>query len=348
MPFHRKPKSTLKQIADELGVSMMTVSRALNGRDRVSKTTQSLVLAAAKRLQYRPNRLVHAIKSGRSGTVGVMISVADTYSAKIIHGIHDVLAEQRFLPILHFHGVGPQANRDDGELDYLHRLLDQRVDGIIFWPSDETVSPMYLREVWERGVPLVAVDRHLPRTNAEFSGTDDVVGGRLAAEYLLSLGHRRLAHIGGEHWVSTYAERRRGFEDAIRGAADVVYSAAECITNECGAIAQSMLAAQGRPTAIFLASDRMAPPVYAAAESLGLRVGRDVSVVGFADLPEMRGLRPQLTTFEQHPYQVGCEAARLLLDRIDGRVATEKPRSVRVTPDLVVRESCGPVPLCAD
>lgn len=340
----RKPKSNLRQIADQLGVSMMTVSRALNGRGDVAEATRARVLAAAKRLKYRPNRLVHALKTGRSGTVGVMIPVAGSFSARVIHGVHDVLADNRCLPILHFHGNGPQANRDDSELQYLHRLLDQRVDGIIFWPSDETVTQMYLREVWERGVPLVAVDRHLPLTMADFSGTDDHAGGRLVAEHLLSLGHRRLAHIGGEPWVSTYAERRRGFEQALAERSDVSYSVMECKDCECADQARSLLASEAPPTAIFLPSDRMAPHVFTAASTLGLDVGTDVSVAGFAELTETLWLRPKLTTVRQHPYTIGCEAARLLLDRLDGRAPSQKPRSVRVAPELVVGESTGPLP----
>lgn len=238
-----KPRrtSTVKQIADELGVSMMTVSRALNGRGRIADETRDRVLAVAKRLKYRPNRLVHAIKHGHSRTVGVMVPIASSFSAAVVRGIHDALAEHHYLPILHFHGEGPQAERDDAELEYLHRLLDHRVDGIIFWPSDESVPQMYLREVWDRGVPLVAVDRHLPRTNADFSGSDDIAGGRIAAEHLLSQGHRRLAHIAGEHWVSTYADRRRGFEEVIAGRKDVDYVVAECIDCQSGEIARTML-----------------------------------------------------------------------------------------------------------
>lgn len=342
--FPRRPKSNLRQIAEEIGVSMMTVSRALNGRGDVAEATRARVLAAAKRLKYRPNRLVHALKSGRSGTVGVMIPVASSFSSRIIHGIHDVLADNRCLPILHFHGDGPQANRDDSELHYLHRLLDQRVDGIIFWPSDETVTQMYLREVWERRVPLVAVDRHLPLTKADFSGTDDTAGGRLVAEHLLSLGHRRLAHIGGEPWVSTYADRRRGFEETLTGRDNISYSVAECLDCECADHARDLLSREDRPTAIFLPSDRMAPHVYAAATGLGLDVGTDVSVVGFAELTETLWLRPKLTSVRQHPYEIGCEAARLLLDRLNGRVPSDKPRSVRVMPELVVHESAGRLP----
>jgi LacI family transcriptional regulator len=339
--------ATLKQIADELGISMMTVSRALNGRGRISPETRERVLEAARRLKYRPNRLVHAIKRGRSGTVGVMVPISLSFAAEIVRGIHDHLIEHQCLPILHFHGLGPQAERDEAEREYLHRLLDQRVDGIIFWPSDETVSQVYLHEVWDRGVPLVAVDRHLPLTNADFSGTDDVAGGRMATEHLLAAGHRRLAHIGGEPWVSTYADRRRGFEEALAGQADphvtataVVEACGDC---RCLELARRMLAAADRPTAMFLASDRMAPDVYEAAESLGLNVGRDLSVLGFADLAETAWLRPRLSSMRQDPYAIGRVAAELLLDRIEGRHREPTPRSVRVPPQLVVRESAGPL-----
>ena len=334
---HRR--STVKQIAAELGVSMMTVSRALNGRGRISDETRDRVLAVAQRLKYRPNRLVQAIKHGRSRTIGVMVPIATSFSATVVRGIHDALAEHHYLPILHFHGEGPQAQRDETELEYLHRLLDHRVDGIVFWPSDETVPQMYLREVWDRGVPMVAVDRHLPHTNADFSGTDDEAGGRIAAEYLLSLGHRRLAHIGGEQWVSTYADRRRGFEAAVAGVPDVRYVAEECVDCQCGEIVARLLAGRDRPTAIFLSSDRMAPHVYDVAESLGLTIGQDLAIVGFADLAETAWLRPRLTTVRQNPYLIGQEAARLLFERIEGRAPGPAPRSVRVRPELVARES---------
>ena len=332
-------RAGLKQIADELGISMMTVSRALNGRSDVAEATRLRVLKAAKRLKYRPNRLVHALKSGRSRTVGVMISVRLSFNAEIIHGIHDILADHNCLPVLHFHGVGPQAERDEAELEYLHRLLDQRVDGIIFWPSDETVPHMYLREVWERGLPLVAVDRRLPLTKADFSGTDDVAGGQLVAEHLLALGHRRIGHITGEPWVSTYADRRRGFEATIARQPAVSLVVADCIDVDSGPAARALLSRSDRPTAIFVPNDRMAPPIYAAADSLGLEIGRDLSVVGFGLLEETKWLRPRLTTVDQQPYKIGRAAACLLLDRIEGRVVTAKPRSARVVPKLVVHES---------
>ena len=281
-PRKQRTKTNLRMIATEIGISMMTVSRALNGHPGVAAATRTRVLEAADRLRYRPNKLIHAIRSGRSRTIGVMIGVPTSFHARLIHGIHDALAEAGYLPILHFHGPGAMAHRDEAELAYLHRLLDQRVDGIIFWPSDETIPEHYLKEVWERGVPLVAIDRNLPLTEADFAGTDDVHGGRLVADYLLSLGHHRLAHIGGEPWVATYADRRRGFEETVRAKRGVTYAFEHCEDSQSGDAARRLLAGPDRPTALFLASDRMAPHVYAAAKQQGLQVGSDLAVVGLS------------------------------------------------------------------
>lgn len=341
----RSPKANIRQVAKASGVSLITASRAISGRGSVAEATRKRVLAVAERLKYRPNRLASAVLGGRSRTVGVMVPIGSWFQAQIIRGIHDTLSEQSYVPIVHFHGDGPGAVRDGDELAFLHRLIEQRVDGLIFFPSDESVTQSYLKEVWERGLPLVAVDRRLARTNADFSGTDDRAGGRMVADYLALLGHRRIAHITGEAWVSTYADRRRGFEEGIFARADVSYRCAECAKGDCEAIVRELLTGPNRPTAIFAASDRMAAHVYTAADSVGLRVGGDLSVVGFADLIEARELRPRLTTVRQDAVGIGANAARLLLDRLEARLPSVKPRTVRLMPELVIRDSCALVSL---
>jgi LacI family transcriptional regulator len=324
---------------------VITASRAISGRGIVAASTRERVLAVAQRLKYRPNRLASAVLGGRSRTVGVMVPIGSWFQAQIIRGIHDTLSEHAYLPIVHFHGNGPGAIRDGDELTFLHRLIEHRVDGLIFFPSDESVTQNYLKEVWERGLPLVAVDRRLARTNADFSGTDDKAGGRMAAEFLLSLGHRRITHITGEPWVSTYVDRRRGFEEVIRAEAGMTYRCVECAKSDCEAIARDILTGPNRPTAIFTASDKMAVHVYAAAELAGLRIGSDLSVIGFADLIEAHGLRPRLTTVRQDATAIGANAARLLLDRLEARVSSNTPRAVRLMPEFVIRDSCAPVAL---
>jgi LacI family transcriptional regulator len=341
-----RARANLRQIAAELGVSMMTVSRALRGSPEVSAVTRERILAAAERLKYRPNRVVNAFKTGRTGLVGVMVRPSKLYRCDLIEGTHDELVAAGCLPVMHFSPTGGEATPDSAELGCLHRLLDQRVDGIVFWPSDETVPNHYLEEVWKRGVPLVALDRRLPHTRADFSGTDDVAGGRLAAGHLLDLGHRRLAILSGEQWVSTYADRRQGFLEAVAthndkaiNDDDVVCEQVECRNESCLNEARGLLERRDRPTAVFTVSDVLAAHVYEAAATLGLTVGVDLSVLGYADIPEAGFLRPGLSTVRQDFQQIGRNAARLLLDRIEGRVTTDRARSLRITPTLVARQS---------
>jgi len=341
-----RARASLRQIAAELGVSMMTVSRALRGSPEVSAVTRERILAAAERLKYRPNRVANAFKTGRTGLVGVMVRPSKLYRCDLIEGIHDELVAAGCLPVMHFSLTGGEATPDSAELGCLHRLLDQRVDGIVFWPSDETVPNHYLEEVWKRGVPLVAVDRRLPHTRADFSGTDDLAGGRLAAGHLLDLGHRRLAILSGEQWVSTYADRRQGFLEAVAthndkaiNDDDVVCEQVACRNESCLNEARGLLERRDRPTAVFTVSDVLAAHVYEAAATLGLTVGVDLSVLGYADIPEAGFLRPGLSTVRQDFQQIGRNAARLLLDRIEGRVTTDRARSLRITPTLVARQS---------
>jgi LacI family transcriptional regulator len=359
-----KPRITVGEIAAKLGISKMTVSRALRGEGSVAPDTLARVQRVAKRLKYRPNRLMRAVHTGRSRTVGVMIDPWNSFHSGVLGGIHQTLASHDYLPILHYPHQSPAfalGDRDRSELRYLHRLLDQRVDGIIFWPSDETIPNLYLQEVWDRGVPLVTVDRRMPATNADFSGTDDAAGARLAADHLLALGHRRLAFIGAGT-ISTYADRRLAFAARVAECAGATIREAMCPSPVAATRGQAcwhdgervpahsdslevtleLLRGPDRPTAILCASDWMTLGVYRAAAETALAIGRDLSVIGFADLREASMLEPALTTVRQDARAIGATAAQLLLDRIEGRVTTATPREVRQRPSLVERSSTGP------
>jgi LacI family transcriptional regulator len=322
----------------------MTVSRALNGKTEVLPATRDRVLAAASQFDYRPNGLGRALKSGRSRTVGVVARPANDFCSQVILGVHDRLAEAGVAPILQCCPEGGETH--DATRELLHRLVELRVEGVIFWTIGANDLPdVYFHEVWERGLPLVALDRAMPRTHADFSGTDDAGGGRLAAEHLLGLGHRRIVHLGGPS-IGTYADRRAGFEGALMRTGGLDYSFRLCDRVECVEDAAAVLRqpAATRPTAIFVSNDYYAVGVYDAARNLGLEIGRDLSVVGFADVPLASLLLPKLTTVKQDAIQIGRNAAELLLDRIEGRVEALQPRVVRIGCELVVRSSTGPAP----
>lgn len=337
---------SLSAIAEQAGVSVASVSRILRNKDRFSDETRKNVLAVARRLGYRPNLLVRGIQTGRTRTVGVMIRVGDEFFGRMAVGIHDTLIAADHVPIFVWPRDPSLPGRETNELEQIHRLVDRRVDAVILrpvlGPGGENVGDHYLHEVWNRGTPLVTVDRELPHTRADFAGTDDEAGGRNAGEHLIALGHRLCGHVAGPELVHTSRLRRRGFEGACRGAdVECVTAVDETFQNGHDA-AIELLSRRRRPTCIFTGNDYQVPGVYDAAAELGLRIPQDLSVVGFADLQIARVVRPRLTTLRQEPERIGAEAARVVLDRLDGRRSADEPRRVRLEPKLIARDSTAP------
>ncbi|OGV68810.1 MAG: hypothetical protein A3K19_02445 [Lentisphaerae bacterium RIFOXYB12_FULL_65_16] len=344
----RNGKATLQTIADAAGVSMMTVSNALRGKTGdLSPETRERVLAIAGKLKYRPNLLVHGLRTGLSQNIGVMVGIQNPFGAGLVCGIHDGLAEQGWLSTLHWPGAPSNGSGamepQKRELAAVHALLDRRVDGIILLPWHESVADVYFREVWERGIPMVTIDRPLPKTRADFAGTDDTAGARLAAEHLLALGHRRFAVLAGPASIGTYAERTRVFHDTVKAVKArcrvVVADGRECDADS----ACARILASGA-TAVFLVGGGFAGAFYRSAAARGVVIGKDVSVVTMGSPDLVADLCPAVTFICQDPVRIGREAARLLLDRIAGKTSRPDPVYVRLTPEFVDRESTGRAP----
>jgi LacI family transcriptional regulator len=348
VPSKRVPvqrQTTLKDIAQRVGVSTNHVSLALRGSPLVSAATSEKIQKVAAELDYRPNRLIRAIQSGLTGVVGVVIRPADAWMSRMVSGIHDVLCRQDTLPLLDWMPSYPEAPPKKGdrtELEVIHNLLERRVDGIIVFPYSEQVSDLYFNEVWERDIPLVLIDRRAPHTHADFVGTDETLGGTLAAEHLLELGHRQIGHIAGFHDYGTYLERRLAFEQTVAAAGGNCISVEVEQYGDSSDAARELLSRSDRPTAVFLAADSFAQPLYREASARGLRIPEDLSVIGYADLEVCTQITPALTTIRQHPYQMGCDAARLILDRIGRKNKDTAAQQIRLKPELVVRASTAP------
>ena len=192
-----------KQIAQEAGVSQATVSLVLSGRPLTSPATRQRVLQAAARLKYRPNLLVQGMQTGKTRMIGVMAPPFDYYWSEILYGIHDVLAAADHVPITVWtahHGPGPRQRHGPGmdELEQIHRLLDRRIDGVILWPPFAALFEDHVKEFSSRDLPVVTIDHELPaRYRADSVGSDESAGGRLVAEHLYKLGHRRFANFAG-------------------------------------------------------------------------------------------------------------------------------------------------------
>ena len=334
---------SLKQIAEASNVSIATVSRVLRDRGEIAPATRRRVMEAAERLRYRPNLLVKGLQTGRTQSCGVLMELSDPFNAQIFVGLQDELILDDYAPVVLRASVSRSDANEPDELRQIHRLLDRRVDGIVLRPVRDAASDQYLQEVWDRGIPLVAVDRQLPHSHADFVGSADEEGGRLAAEYLLQLWHRNLAQIAGPSFTSTGRQRAEGFAAAVRECPGAVCHHREDPSfNDGIRQAEDLLRMPDPPTAIFAGNDLIATGIYQVARQMGLRIPSDLSVVGFGDLQIASHLSPRLTTIRQDPRQIGKSAARLLMQRINQELDADSAQCLEIPTKLMVRSSsCG-------
>jgi LacI family transcriptional regulator len=338
-----------KRIAEQAGVSQSTVSLVLSGRRGNSDQTSKRVLQAAEKLKYRPNLLVQGIQTGKTKTIGVMMPPFDFYWAEVLYGIHDVLTAEDHVPItLWTVYTGPNPRRRDGssgacdELSQIHRLVDRRVDGVILWPSFAQTFVDHVHEFSSRNLPLVTIDHQLPpEFNSDYVGSDEASGGRMVAEHLYALGHRRIGHLAAPSVATWALARRRAFESALARmpGTSVVTREATAGGTDLGIVpARELLSLADRPTAIFAASDLYAKTVYRAARELNINIPDDLTVVGFSDDDFALEMSPPLTTVRQPAYEIGRRAAEVVLDRSLGRTR-EQGRHEELPVILIVRES---------
>ncbi len=344
------PVPRLKDVAKAANVSLAAASRILRGdRERFGEETCRRVIEASQQLGWRRNLLVNGMQTGRTHTIGVMIPPYDSFWVSVLSGIHDELAASDYLPITIWIGsLGdmPHFEKDEDEgLRQINRLLDRRVDGLIMWPTFSVAYYHHFPEFTERRVPVAVIDHY--STVADSVETDEEQAASEVANHLLHLGHRRIACLSSRETPSqTWAVKRRAsFEEAVTRDGEVVVKSWRL--NEQGSngleVARELLTSELRPTAVFAVSDHEAQFVHKAATELGMKIPQDLSIIGFADLDFAKTMNPPLTTMRQKPHEIGRLAAKLIMDRIDGKAAeNDSPTTIKVAADLIVRNSTAP------
>jgi LacI family transcriptional regulator len=324
-------------VAQEAGVSIGTVSKALNGRGQLSAATRRRVLEAAARLEFRPNDLVRSLMRGRSFTVGLLTT--DSYgrfSIPILQGIEDSLGPAQISVLL-------CDARDDVERErqYIDLLLAKQVDGVIV--TARRIDPRPPVELGRARVPVVYAFTQVDEPDALCLLTDDAQGGYLATQHLLALGRRRLAHITGPGHFEAVRLRLEGLrralaEQGLALAEDRVFSGPWQAAWGYEA-AQRLLDGDPRIDGIFCGSDLIALGVVDGLRQRGRRVPDDVAVVGFDNWEIIAtAARPSLTTVDMNLHELGRAAGARLLAMIEGRRETG---TVLLPCSLVVRGSCG-------
>ncbi|WP_405728920.1 LacI family transcriptional regulator [Streptomyces sp. NBC_00028] len=332
---------TLRDVADAAGVHPATVSRALNPstRNLVNANTARRVMKAAESLGYRPNPIARSLKTSKSGTVGLVIpDLTNPLFPPIVRGIEDVLEPAGYSSLI------VNTDNDPGrERAQIESLRSRQVEGFII--ATALVHHQYLEQMRREDVLMVMVNRRPDGIDVPCVTPDDAAGVELAVRHLASLGHRRIAHLAGPANTSTGVIRARSFRSSMRdlGLDDDPALVTTCHhwSEESGAEAlRSMLATGADFTAVVAGNDLIALGCYDVFAELGIDCPRDISVVGFNDMPFIDKLRPPLSTVAIQHQQIGAEAARLLLD---GIAEPDRPtRSVLLPVSLVVRGSTAP------
>ncbi len=324
---------TIKDVARLAGVSVGTVSNVLNRPRRVSPQTRAKVEWAIAQLGFRPNKVARALISQRTNTVGMIVpDAANPFFAELLRGVEDVLGERDYAVIF-----GNSDNSASKERRYITALRERRVDGMIAVTATDADAEE-IRALGEE-IPMVIVDRQISGWEGDCVLSDNRLGMTLAVDHLVSLGHRRIALIDGDLRLFTARERYAGFLDGLarHGLEPAVVSFGSFTFDSGYSQMAALLRGDPLPTAVCAANDLLALGAIAAILDAGLRVPQQISIVGYDDIIFARVSSPGLTTVRQNARAMGAEAARLMLERLEGR--RSGPKRVILEPELVVRQS---------
>src|SRR5437868_2444961 len=330
--------TTLADIARALGVSKMTVSRAINNHPEIRPETRARILDAAQRMNYRPNQFARALTTNRSYLLGVIVpDLMHSYFAEICRGVEAIAKPLGYQNLIC--STDEDAANEESEVE----ALLPRTDGLILASSASLEETKFYKRVIRERAKIVLIDRQLEGIKCPSVTTDDVKVGRIATEHLLNLGHQRVGHLKGTV-ASTAALRFEGYKNAL--AKNRVPFEPELV-RECGFTETDGYRAMNEwlrdgnvPSAIFAANDPAAIGAITAITEAGLRIPEDIAIVGGGNIHYGDMLSVPLTTIAWSTSEMGQAAARLLIDLVEGKRGT-KEQHIIVEPELVIRASCG-------
>jgi LacI family transcriptional regulator len=334
--------ATIRDVARKAHVSQATAARALGGYGYVSIDARQRVLVAANELDYLANNAARTLASGNSNIIGFIASdIENPFFATAARGLADVVEEFGYTLIV--------ANSDEDasrERLAVDSLRGNRVDGLVVAPSSSR-DAVHLSEASSAGIPVVLVDRTVRGLSVDSVTSDGAAGTTTAIEHLLSLGHRRIAIVIDDAAppLSSMSMRLHGWRDTLKAAGiepeESLISPVDSRAEGAYKATLDLLNRPRPPTAVFTASNVMTVGALRAIRELGLRLPRDLSLVAFDDSELLSLYEPPITVVAQPVRQLGAEAGRLLIARMQGD--TGKPRRLRLPTQFVLRNSTSPL-----
>ena len=329
---------TIKDIAAQAGISYATVSRALNDKPGVKKETRRRVLKVARRLGYCPNAVARSLVTRETRSIALVIpDITNPFFPEVARGVEEAASRVGYSVFL----CNTNWNVEK-ELSFVQLLESKRIDGLILASSSD--DGFAVEKFVRTGASLVVINSLFKEFDCHQVMIDNIKGGCLAAKHLLSLGHRRIGFIGGLPFVKSTVDRFEGYRKALEeagatpGQSFIRYGSFKWESGYRNAL--ELLKGRDRPSAFFAANDLLALGVMQAADELGLEIPNDLAVVGFDDIVFSSYPRVHLTTVAQPKHLIGETAAKIILDELHHGKGPGR-KSVILSPELVVRKSCG-------
>lgn len=329
---------TLKQLAIKLGLSVATVSRALNDSYEISTKTKKKVHALAKELNYHPNPFASSLRKHKSKTIALIIpEISNNFFSQIIKGVETISKDKGY------HVIICGSNEDyKKEESIIKHLIGGRVDGILLSASKETENAEHLKEIIKREIPLILFDRVLEDLSVKSVVSNDYESSYLATQHLINQKCKKIAFLKVGNNLSNIEKRAKGYIDALNNSTE--YLCKEIIVemsnnqNKNYDILSSFISSE-KPDAIFASVEHLAISVYDVCKSLKVNIPKDLKILTYSNLDIARHLNPSLTTISQPAYEMGKNAAELLLAQIEKKTSLFEDQTLVIDSELITRDS---------
>lgn len=327
---------TIQSVAKAAGVSVSTVSRVLNSKTDVAPETVEKVQTVIQELGYVSSLAARGLRSHRTHIIGLVIpDVATPYCAEILRGVNTAIAKIHYDLIIYTNCEADRTNAAGVERSFVALLNGGITDGVIVVTPTATDFPSH--------APVTVIDPNQESPIQPGVISTNYEGALAAMEYLISLGHRRIAYITGRMKLVSSNQRLQAYKDGLAAAGipldENLIEIGDYTIDTGFTCAQKLLALADRPTAIFAANDQSAFGVYQAAQKAGVSIPLDLSVVGFDNLRDSSLIVPSLTTVDQHLEEMGTIATDMLVKLIDGEILPPMPYVIKT--QFIVRDSCS-------
>jgi LacI family transcriptional regulator len=330
---------TIHDLARMLNISASTVSRALSGNPRISRSTRDKVKKLVEKLNYQPNVVASNLRTGKSRTIGIVVPhINRNFFSNVIGGIEETASNADYRVI-----ITQTYESHEKEVENIRALLSARVDGILVSVSGGTKTYGHYDLVKKRGIPLLFFDRTIDEIETSRVMIDDFRAAYKAVKHLIEEGFKNIAHFAGPQHINIYRERFAGYREALKEGG-ILYSEAflfiDNLTEEKGWKAtDKLMKLKNRPDAIFSASDISALGAIKYLKEKGYRIPEDMAIVGFANEPFTSIMEPGLTSVDQKGYLIGVTVANLFFEEILKPSESGLFKKIIIEPELIIRES---------